>query len=60
MPLKKYNEFIDPRSLEVMVGDSIFDMELCENHEKGLSGRENVSREGMIFIFDESDLGLFI
>ncbi len=54
MPLKKYNEFIDPRSLEVMVGDSIFDMELCENHEKGLSGRENVSREGMIFIFDES------
>jgi len=54
MPLKKYNEFIDPRSLEVMVGDSIFDMELCENPEKGLSGRENVSRDGMIFIFDES------
>lgn len=54
MPLKKYNEFIDPRSLEVMVGDSIFDMELCEDPVKGLSGREEVSRDGMIFIFNES------
>jgi uncharacterized membrane protein (UPF0127 family) len=54
MPLKKYNEFIDPRSLEVMVGDSIFEMELCENHEQGLSNRESVSRDGMIFIFSES------
>lgn len=54
MPLKKYNEFIDPRSLEVMVGDSVFDMELCEDPQKGLSGRENVSLDGMIFIFGES------
>lgn len=54
MPLKKYNEFIDPRSLEVMVGDSIFDMEVCEDPEKGLSGRERVSHDGMIFIFEES------
>jgi uncharacterized membrane protein (UPF0127 family) len=54
MPLKKYNQFIDPRSLEVMVGDSVFEMEVCENHEEGLSKRESVSLDGMIFIFDNS------
>jgi len=54
MHLKKYNQFIDPRSLEVMVGDSIFDMELCTNAEKGLSGRDSVSLDGMVFIFPES------
>lgn len=59
MPIKKYTDFINPRSLEVMVGDSIFEMELCKDYSTGLSGRSKVSFDGMIFIFPESDVRAF-
>ena len=57
MKVKKYNQFIDPQSLRVMIGDNFLDLEVCRNHIKGLSGRSKVSLDGMIFMF-ESEMPL--
>jgi uncharacterized membrane protein (UPF0127 family) len=51
MTLKKYSDFINPRFLEIKIGDSIFDMEICTNHKIGLSKRESLDKDGMVFIF---------
>lgn len=51
MYLKKYRDFINPRSLKMMIGDSIFEMEISMDHEKGLSGRDSIENDGMVFVF---------
>jgi uncharacterized membrane protein (UPF0127 family) len=54
MALKKYNEFLDPQSLKVMIGDHSFRLEVCKDHIKGLSGRDHVEFDGMIFELGQS------
>jgi uncharacterized membrane protein (UPF0127 family) len=54
MHLKKYRDFINPRSLNIKIGDSIFEMEVCTNHKIGLSKRESLDKDGMIFLFSNS------
>lgn len=52
MALKKYTQFIDPQLIEISIGDHLFDLEVCNDHELGLSKRKTIGCEGMIFIFD--------
>ena len=49
--LKKYTQFIDPQLVEISIGDHLFEVELCKDFEKGLSQRDKIGCEGMIFIF---------
>jgi len=53
LSLKKYNNFIDPQSTRVMIGDHFFDLEICKDHVKGLSKRDKVEMDGMIFMYNE-------
>jgi hypothetical protein len=39
--------------MKVMIGDNFFDLEVAEDHEKGLSGRDSITKDGMIFIFPD-------
>lgn len=39
--------------MKVMVGDNFLELEVCQDHEKGLSGRDSVKHDGMVFIFPE-------
>lgn len=39
--------------MKVMVGDNFLELEVCQDHEKGLSGRDSVKNDGMVFIYPE-------
>jgi len=51
--LKKYTQFIDPQLIEISIGDHLFEVEVCKDFEKGLSGRSKIGSDGMIFILTE-------
>lgn len=53
MSLKKYNDFIYPQSMKIMVGDNFLNLEVCTDHEKGLAKRDYVEYDGMIFIYPD-------
>lgn len=53
LALKKYTQFIDPQLVEISIGDHLFEVELCQDFEKGLSVRTKIGSDGMIFIFPE-------
>lgn len=42
-----------------MIGDHFFDLEVCKDHIKGLSNRDKVEFDGMIFIYDKPHNLLF-
>ena len=53
MSIKKYGQFIDHQSVRIQIGDHSFDLEICDDHAIGLSGRSSMGRyEGMLFKFN--------
>ena len=46
-----YQDFYEDGSVPVGIGDHLFRMERCLDHERGLIGRE-IEFDGMIFHFD--------
>jgi len=52
MKLKRLNNF---DKVKVKINTSIFDLQICDDHQTGLSGINSlIGSDGMIFFFDKS------
>lgn len=52
--MKTYNEFLDPQSSKVTIGDHSFRLEVSKNHSLGLSNRDKPEYDGMLFHLEQS------